>query len=92
MFLHGFPHFWYQWQRQLAEFSTDHHVVAPDMRGYNLSSKPPDVDQYQIEYLVEDIRALAAHLGHTKFVLVSHDWGGVAGPLPWRIRGFWKSW
>ena len=40
VFLHGFPHFWYQWHPQLAEFSKDHHVVAPDMRGYNLSSKP----------------------------------------------------
>lgn len=77
VFLHGFPHFWYQWHPQLAEFSKDHHVVAPDMRGYNLSSKPPDVAQYQLEYLVEDIRALVEHLGHTKFVLVGHDWGGV---------------
>jgi pimeloyl-ACP methyl ester carboxylesterase len=77
VFLHGFPHFWYQWHPQLSEFSKDHHVVAPDMRGYNLSSKPPDVAQYQLEYLVEDIRALVEHLGHTKFVLVGHDWGGV---------------
>jgi pimeloyl-ACP methyl ester carboxylesterase len=76
VFLHGFPHFWYQWHPQLAEFSKDYHVVAPDMRGYNLSSKPPAVEQYQLEYLVEDVRALAAHLGHTKFVLVGHDWGG----------------
>src|SRR5687767_3085769 len=62
VFLHGFPHFWYQWHRQLAEFSKDHHVVAPDMRGYNLSSKPPDVHQYHITYLVEDMRALTEHL------------------------------
>jgi pimeloyl-ACP methyl ester carboxylesterase len=52
VFLHGFPHFWYQWHPQLAEFSKDHHVVAPDMRGYNWSSKPPAVEQYRIEYLV----------------------------------------
>jgi hypothetical protein len=26
--------------------------VAPDMRGYNWSSKPPAVEQYRIEYLV----------------------------------------
>jgi epoxide hydrolase 4 len=51
VFLHGFPHFWYQWHPQLAEFSKDHHVVAPDMRGYNWSSKPPAVEQYRIEYL-----------------------------------------
>jgi epoxide hydrolase 4 len=77
VFLHGFPHFWYQWHPQLAEFSKDHHVVAPDMRGYNWSSKPPAVEQYRIEYLVEDVRALTEHLGHKQFVLVGHDWGGV---------------
>ena len=75
VFLHGFPQFWYQWQRQLAEFSKDHHVVAPDMRGYNLLSKPP-ADQYHMTYLVEDIRALTEHLGYKKCILVGHDWGG----------------
>jgi len=45
MFVHGFPEFWYEWKHQLREFGRDHQAVAPDMRGYNLSSKPADVDQ-----------------------------------------------
>jgi epoxide hydrolase 4 len=77
VFLHGFPEFWYMWKEQLEEFSQDHRAVAPDMRGYNLSSKPQDVDAYRIELLVEDVRALAAHLGYERFVLAGHDWGGV---------------
>jgi len=76
LFLHGFPEFWYEWKNQLAEFGKDHLAVAPDMRGYNLSGKPPNVDDYQMKNLVEDVRALAAHLGYKKFVLVGHDWGG----------------
>jgi epoxide hydrolase 4 len=76
MFVHGFPEFWYEWKNQLAEFGSDYQAVAPDMRGYNLSSKPAEVDQYQIKYLVEDLRALAEKLGHKKFILVAHDWGG----------------
>jgi pimeloyl-ACP methyl ester carboxylesterase len=76
LFLHGFPEFWYEWKNQLLEFGRDHLAVAPDMRGYNLSSKPEGVDQYQMKHLVEDIRALAEHLGYKKFVLVAHDWGG----------------
>ncbi|MDP8981432.1 MAG: alpha/beta hydrolase [Acidobacteriota bacterium] len=76
LFLHGFPEFWYAWKNQLAEFGKDHLAVAPDMRGYNLSSKPEGLDQYQMGILVEDIRALAEHLGSKKFVLVAHDWGG----------------
>jgi pimeloyl-ACP methyl ester carboxylesterase len=82
MFLHGFPEFWYEWKNQLAEFGRDYQAVAPDMRGYNLSSKPPDVEQYRMKYLIEDIRALAEHLGYKKFILVAHDWGaGVAWPF-----------
>ncbi|HEX8183600.1 MAG TPA: alpha/beta hydrolase [Blastocatellia bacterium] len=76
MFVHGFPEFWYEWKNQLAEFGKDYMAVAPDMRGYNLSSKPAEVEQYQIKYLVEDLRALAEKLGHKKFILVAHDWGG----------------
>ena len=69
LFLHGFPEFWYAWKGQLAEFGRDHLAVAPDMRGYNLSDKPADVDQYKVSLLVEDIHALAEHLGHKKFIL-----------------------
>jgi pimeloyl-ACP methyl ester carboxylesterase len=80
VFLHGFPEFWYEWKYQIAEFSRDHTVVAPDMRGYNLSAKPADVSAYQIPTLVEDVRAFASELlkanGGTKFTLVAHDWGG----------------
>jgi pimeloyl-ACP methyl ester carboxylesterase len=76
VFLHGFPEFWYEWKDQLPEFAKDHRAVAPDMRGYNLSAKPADVDAYQMKHLVEDVRALAEHLGYKKFILVGHDWGG----------------
>ena len=85
MFLHGFPEFWYEWKNQLAEFGRDHQAVAPDMRGYNLSSKPAEVEQYRMKYLIGDIRALAEHLGCKKFILVAHDWGGgVAWPFAMR--------
>jgi len=82
MFLHGFPEFWYEWKNQLAEFGQGYLAVAPDMRGYNLSSKPIEVEQYRMKFLVEDIRALVEHLGFQKFILVAHDWGGgVAWPF-----------
>ena len=76
MFVHGFPEFWYEYKNQLLEFGKSFHAVAPDMRGYNLSSKPAEVDQYQVKYMVEDLRALAEKLGYKKFTLVAHDWGG----------------
>jgi len=77
LFLHGFPEFWYAWKNQLADFGKDHHAVALDMRGFNLSDKPSDVAQYRLNVLVEDIRAFADHLSRgKKFVLAGHDWGG----------------
>jgi epoxide hydrolase 4 len=76
LFLHGFPEFWYQWRNLLPEFGKDHLAVAPDMRGYNLSDKPTELEQYQMHHLMEDVRALAEHLGHQRFTLVAHDWGG----------------
>lgn len=78
MFLHGFPEFWYAWKNQLAEFGAHYQAVAVDLRGYNLSDKPGDVEQYRVKYVVQDIFALAAHLGHDRFILVGHDWGGAA--------------
>jgi len=76
MFVHGFPEFWAEWENQIDEFGKDHQAVAVDMRGYNLSSKPEDPEAYHVTDLIEDLRALAAHLGHEKFIMVAHDWGG----------------
>lgn len=76
LFAHGFPEFWYCWKNLLPEFARDHHAVAPDLRGYNLTSKPPEVEKYDIGILVDDLGALAKSLGHNKFTLVAHDWGG----------------
>ena len=76
LFAHGFPEFWYCWRQILPEFARDHHVVAPDMRGYNLTSKPQDVDAYAMGTLIDDLGGLAKHLGYETFTLVAHDWGG----------------
>lgn len=77
LFLHGFPEFWYEWRKLLAEFGKDHQAIAPDLRGYNLSDKPGDVSDYAVRHLVEDIRGFFDHFsGGEKGILVAHDWGG----------------
>ena len=76
--LHGFPEFWYSCN-QLTAPGKSHHVIAPDMRGYNLSDKPPRAEDYRIEVLVEDVVGLIKHFGANKAAIVGHDWGaGVA--------------
>jgi pimeloyl-ACP methyl ester carboxylesterase len=89
MFVHGFPEFWGEWQNQLADIGKDHQAVAPDMRGYNLSSKPADVEKYHIKELIEDLRALAEYLGHKKFIMVAHDWGGA---VAWSFAMRYPGW
>ncbi len=76
LFLHGFPEYWAGWQDVMPHFSGTHYCVAPDQRGYNLSSKPHGVEQYAPKHLVEDVRQLAKLLSPDRpFVLAGHDWG-----------------
>jgi len=77
--LHGFPEFWYSWRHQLPVLGARYHVVAPDLRGYNLSDKPARVVDYRIDRLVADVVGLIHHFGKSKAAIIAHDWGaGVA--------------
>lgn len=49
--------------------------MAPDLRGYHLSSKPRGVGAYRIDRLAEDVRALLDDLGAGPLPVVGHDWG-----------------
>lgn len=75
--LHGFPECWYSWRHQLAALGERFRVVAPDMRGYNLSDKPPRVEDYRVGRLVDDVTGLIRHLGAREAAVVGHDWGAV---------------
>jgi pimeloyl-ACP methyl ester carboxylesterase len=83
--LHGFPEFWYSWRHQLPVLGRQYHVVAPDLRGYNLSDKPARIEDYRIEVLVEDIVGLIRYFGNDQAAIVAHDWGaGIAWALAQR--------
>ena len=76
LFVHGFPEFWFTWRRQLAEFSRDYRCVAVDLRGFNLSSQPLEVQAYKAKLLINDLRAVIETLGAPLHAVVAHDWGG----------------
>ncbi|MEO6458042.1 MAG: alpha/beta fold hydrolase [Chloroflexia bacterium] len=76
--LHGFPQCWYAWRNVMPRLAQHFHVVAPDMRGYNESSKPSGVSSYNIEKVSADIVGLIGALGEEKAHIVGHDWGGSA--------------
>jgi pimeloyl-ACP methyl ester carboxylesterase len=75
--LHGFPEFWYGWRLQIKPLAeAGFRVVAPDMRGYNLSSRPKSVKAYETDRLTADIHGLIQECGVKSAQLVGHDWGG----------------
>jgi pimeloyl-ACP methyl ester carboxylesterase len=92
LLLHGFPECWYSWRHQLTALGERFHVVAPDLRGYNLSDKPARVEDYRTEKLVGDVVGLMDHFGAREAAVVGHDWGAaVAWALAARHPGrVWK--
>ncbi len=75
LFLHGFPQFSLSWRFQLGALAGRHHLVAPDLRGYNLSDKP--AAGYDLATLADDIRGLILALGQPNATVAGHDWGGI---------------
>jgi pimeloyl-ACP methyl ester carboxylesterase len=75
--LHGFPEFWYSWRKQIpALVDAGFHVLAPDMRGYNLSDKPRGIQAYTTDILARDVACLIDACGEERASIVGHDWGG----------------
>lgn len=90
--LHGFPEFWYSWRNQIGPLAeAGFHVVAPDQRGYNVSSKPAAIADYAAGNLVADVIFLADQFGAERFYLAGHDWGAAVAwatalQYPQRLR------
>ena len=61
LFLHGFPDSGMLYKSQLTEFSRDHMVVAPNLRGFPPSDQPAEVDAYAMPRLLDDVHALLRH-------------------------------
>lgn len=78
LLLHGFPQFWWTWRSQLTGLAdAGFRVVAPDLRGYGASDKPPR--GYDLPTAAADVAALIRALGERDAVLVGHDWGALVG-------------
>ncbi len=75
---HGFPELAYSWRHQLpALAAAGYRVLAPDQRGYGLSSRPEKIEDYDITHLTGDLIGMLDHFGIPKAVFVGHDWGGL---------------
>ncbi|RZI92639.1 MAG: alpha/beta hydrolase [Variovorax sp.] len=82
VFLHGFPEAAFIWDELLAHFSQPEHggyrCIAPNLRGFEKSSSPKEVEAYKAPLLIQDIQQLVAtEAADGKMAaLVAHDWGG----------------
>ena len=91
--VHGFPELSFSWRHQLpALAAAGYRAIAPDMRGYGGSEKPPQVSDYTIQKLIGDLEGLCSALSIDRAVFVGHDWGAMIvwhmAPLaPERIAG-----
>ena len=91
LLLHGFPEGAFIWDEVMALVSETARCVAPNLRGYERSSAPADIEAYRAKHLVADIAAMIETLGAPIDLLVAHDWGGaaawnLAAQLPQLIR------
>jgi pimeloyl-ACP methyl ester carboxylesterase len=86
VFCHGFPELAFSWRFQIAALAAaGRWVIAPDQRGYGLTSRPVAVESYDLEHLTGDLVGLLDHLKVEKAIFAGHDWGGfVVWQMPLR--------
>lgn len=85
LLMHGFPEGSESWTRQLHALAhAGFLAVAPDLRGYGMTDAPENVDDYALEHLVADAKALVEAFGRTSAHIAGHDWGAI---VAWYFAG-----
>jgi pimeloyl-ACP methyl ester carboxylesterase len=76
LLLHGWPEFWLTWEPVMTRLAGRHTLIAPDLRGFGDSDKPPG--PYGPDQHAADMLALMDALGVRRFGVAGHDVGGAA--------------
>jgi pimeloyl-ACP methyl ester carboxylesterase len=79
VFVHGWPGWWFEWNKNIPALAERFDVVAPDMRGYAYSDKPDLSPEqgYTDVVMADDLAALIRNLGFDKVHMVAHDFGAM---------------
>ncbi|HEV2375496.1 MAG TPA: alpha/beta fold hydrolase [Streptosporangiaceae bacterium] len=92
LLIHGWPDSAYLWRHQIPFLTArGFRVIAPDMRGFGRSGRPPHVSDYTLQNAVSDVAAVLDTFGIETAHVVGHDWGAAvawltAMFLPERVR------
>ncbi|KAF2713914.1 alpha/beta-hydrolase [Pleomassaria siparia CBS 279.74] len=79
LLLHGTPKTHYYWYKIIPFLSPHFRIIAPDLRGFGATDKPPASDGYDGATNAKDMIELMDQLGHQKFAIHSEDRGGTFG-------------
>ena len=83
MFLHGFPEAAFAWDELMPQFASHYRCIAPNLRGYERSSRPVEIEAYRAKHLMADLVALLQQQGVKRMAaLIAHDWGGA---IAWNL-------
>jgi haloacetate dehalogenase len=96
LLLHGYPQTHVMWHKVVPMLADRFTVVAPDLRGYGDSGKPPSdggLDVYCKRTSAEDQVEVMAELGFESYHVVGHDRGARVGHRmaldhPKRVKSF----
>lgn len=75
--VHGWPGFWFEWNKNIPGLAEHFDVIVPDMRGFAFSDKPdlsPE-EGYTDLVMANDLAALVRELGFERVNMVAHDFG-----------------
>lgn len=79
LLLHGNPQTHVMWHAVAPVLAKHFTVIATDLTGYGMSSKPASSDDhapYSKRAMANDQIAVMRHLGHSQFMVAGHDRGG----------------
>lgn len=89
LLLHGWPQTWFMWRDVIPALAeAGYRVIAADLTGLGDSTRP--ADGYDKLAVARDMAELMAALGHERYGVVAHDWGGpvafaLAAQFPQRV-------
>lgn len=79
LLLHGTPKNHYYWYRILPYLTPHFSVIAPDLRGFGATDKPPASDGYDGRINAKDMAELMDQQGHKQFAIHCEDRGATFG-------------